>query len=439
MVFRPYTTISQNFKYIIDFNISSNRKFEIILNRINHTGRINATANIGYSPRDFKTKGEATRKRDQMAKRNNAQRNLNTAKRMTPYDAKIAGTFAEKPKTPKKEPRKPTANEMKANNNTMLELTRRIGNLRIWKPVFEKNLKEMNEGKVGRPYEYSDALIIWMMTVLTAVDGKFDTVAGLFQSILKCLGIKAPSPTRLLERANILTAEYIAEPDKELSERYGTHIHTIGVSSNVQDRCRRTGIDSSGLALSSMNRWRGKKWKTEVKDRGWLHLHVLSDVDTGEFLAYAITDESVGDAPMLKCLVEKALEGCHKIEVVYADGAYSSDENWIYLCSEKKIRFVTSFKVNTAPRNNGCLARGEAARLWCSLPYDEWVKVSGYGTRWKCECGFSDFKRLFPEVVTARSLIGMIRQVMCRIDFHNMYKETRARIMGTTGNGIVVA
>gem|GEM_PF-4006293 len=33
----------------------------------------------------------------------------------------------------------------------------------------------------------------------------------------------------------------------------------------------------------------------------------------------------------------------------------------------------------------------------------------------------------------------MIRQVMCRIDFHNMYKETRARIMGTTGNGIVVA
>ena len=213
----------------------------------------------------------------------------------------------------------------------------------------------------------------------------------------------------------------------------------MGVSSNVSERPRRVGIDASGLALSSINRWRTKKWKTEVKDRGWLHLHVLSDVDTGEFIAFAITDESVGDAPILKYLVEEALKKGHRLEVVYADGAYCSDENWIYLCSEKKLRFVTSFKVNTAPTNNGCLARGEAARLWCSLPYDEWVKESGYGTRWKCECTFSDFKRLFPEVVTARSQIGMIRQVICRIDFHNMYKETRARIMGTTGNGIAVA
>lgn len=358
---------------------------------------------------------------------------------MTPHDVKVAGTFAEKPAIAKAEPRKPTQEEMKANNNAMLELTRNIGDLTIWKPIFEEDLKRMNEGKVGRPFLYSDALIIWMMTVLTAVDGKFDTVAGLFQGILRFAGIAAPSPTRLLERANYLTTEYISKPCKELSERYGSSIYTMGASSNVTERPRRVGIDASGLALSSINRWRTKKWKTEVKDRGWLHLHVLSDVDTGEFIAFAITDESVGDAPILKYLVEEALKKGHRLEVVYADGAYCSDENWIYLCSEKKLRFVTSFKVNTAPTNNGCLARGEAARLWCSLPYDEWVKESGYGTRWKCECTFSDFKRLFPEVVTARSQIGMIRQVICRIDFHNMYKETRARIMRTTGNGIVVA
>ncbi len=373
-----------------------------------------------------------------MAKQNKAQRNLNATKRMTPRDIEIAGTFAEKPAVPKAEPRKPTQDEMRANNNAMLELTRHIGDLTRWKPIFDADLKQMNEGKVGRPFEYSDALIIWMMTVLTAVDGKFDTIAGLFQSILASVGIKAPSPTRLLERANGLAAEYVSNPSKELSERYGSRIYTVGVSANVVERTRRVGIDASGLALSSINRWRRKKWGTDVTDRGWLHLHVLSDVDTGEFIAYAITDESVGDSPLLKCLVQEALKKGHRFDVVYADGAYCSDENWTFLCSEKHIRFVTSFKVNTAPRKNGCSARGEAARLWCELPYDEWVKVSGYGTRWKCECSFSDFKRLFPEVVTARSLMGMIRQVICRIDFHNLYKETRARIMGVTGNGIVV-
>ena len=180
------------------------------------------------------------------------------------------------------------------------------------------------------------------MTILTAVDGKFDTIAGLFQGILRFAGIAAPSPTRLLERANYLTTEYISKPCKDLSERYGSSIYTMGVSSNVIERSRRVGIDASGLALSSINRWRTKKWKTEVKDRGWLHLHVLSDVDTGEFIAIAITDESVGDAPILKYLVEEALKKGHRLEVVYADGAYCSDENWIYLCSEKKLRFVTT-------------------------------------------------------------------------------------------------
>ncbi len=374
-----------------------------------------------------------------MAKKNKAQRNLNTAKRMTPYDVKVKGTFAEKPAIAKAEPRKATPEEVKANNNAMVELGRYIGNLTTWKPIFDENLAEMNRGKVGRPFDYSDAMIIWMMAVLTAVDGKFDIIAGLLQGLLGTLGIKAPSPTRLLERADELTEEFITKPNKELSERYGSQIYTIGTSSNVVERTRRVGIDATGVALSSINRWRSKKWGTDVKDRGWLHLHALTDVDTGEFIAFAITDETVGDAPMLKCLVEEALNRGHRFDVVFADGAYSSDENWTYLCTEKKLRFVTSFKVNTKPTMNGCPARGEAARLWCQLPYDEWVRVSGYGTRWKCECTFSDFKRLFPEVVTARSKIGMIRQVICRIDFHNMYKEVRARIMGTTGNGIVVA
>lgn len=131
---------------------------------------------------------------------------------MTPHDVKVAGTFAQKPAIAKAEPRKPTQEEMKANNNAMLELTRNIGDLTIWKPIFEEDLKRMNEGKVGRPFLYSDALIIWMMTILTAVDGKFDTVAGLFQGILRFAGIATPSPTRLLERANYLTTECISKP-----------------------------------------------------------------------------------------------------------------------------------------------------------------------------------------------------------------------------------
>lgn len=124
---------------------------------------------------------------------------------------------------------------------------------------------------------------------------------------------------------------------------------------------------------------------------------------------------------------------------LYADGAYASDENWRYLCRQNRIRFVTNFKVNTQPTSNGCPARGEAARLWCSLPYDEWASVSGYGTRWKCEAVFSDFKRIFGETVAARKPDGVIREVAGKIAVFNMYKARRAEIMGTTGNGVALA
>ena len=393
----------------------------------------------GYSPRDVPSNGGGHLESDQMAKQNKHQVYLNTTRRLTPYDVKVAGTFAEKPRTPKEAPRLPTKAEQLANNHAMEDLCRGIGDITKWIPVFERDLQQMNDGKVGRPFEYSDALIIWMMATLTAVDGKFDALAGFLQGMLAAVGVKAPSPTRLLERSNMLAAEYAKNPDKALSERYGKSVYMVGFNTNVIERARRCGIDATGLSLSSINRWRKKKWDTEPKDRGWLHLHCLSDVDTGEFIAYAVTDSSVGDAPMLRCLVSTALEAGHRIEKVFADGAYCTDENWIFMCAEKKLQFVTSFKVNTSPTNNGCLARGEAARLWCSLPYDEWVKVSGYGTRWKCECSFSDFKRLFPETITARSELGVLRQVMCRIDFYNMYKDTRAGIMKVTGNGIFVA
>lgn len=360
-------------------------------------------------------------------------------KRQTPFDVKVAGTFAQPPPVEKGPSRPLTYNEVHANNCSKFELMEFIGWIWRWKPMFDADLADMNRNKGrGRRFEFSDALVVWESSILTQASNDFRAAAGLLKGMLGSVGIPAPSYSRLNERMNALAEKYILEPDEETKSRYGEHIFVIGVSENVVERVRRCGIDASGLALSSSNRWRERKWGTGPKDKGWLQIHALCDVDSGEFIAYAITDESVGDAPLLKVLVEKALEKGHRIETVYADNAYCSDENWAYLCNEKKIKFVTSFRSNTVPHSNGCFARGEAAKLWCSLPYDEWVRQSGYGTRWKCECGFSDFKRLFPETITAHTLRGIIRQLMCRVDFYNLYKEFRAGVMGTTGNGIVI-
>ena len=137
-------------------------------------------------------------------------------------------------------------------------------------------------------------------------------------------------------------------------------------------------------------------------------------------------------------LVGQAEKEGHRFGTVYADGAYASNGNWIFLCRENGYRFVTSFRSDTVPANNGCVARGEAARLWCSLPYDEWVRISGYGTRWKCECVFSDLKRMLGEAVRARTKAGMIAEVEFKIRVFNGYKAVRAGIIGISGNGVAL-
>lgn len=342
---------------------------------------------------------------------------------MTPYDLEVAGTFAEKPRSERADPRRLTPEEVRANNRI---------------PIFKEDLENMNRNKVGAPFKYSDALIFWMTSVLSGFDSTFRYTDGFLTGILDVFGVPVPSPTRFLERSNQLFSSGHKKLPKEVANRYGDHVYAIYISPNVVDRPRRLGIDGSGLSLSNPNRWRLKKWEDGPKDRGWLHLHSLSDVDTGEFIGCILGDETVGDAPQLRPLVQGALDKGHRISVVYGDGAYCSDDNRKFLCSEKKIRFVTSFRIDTSPTNNGCAARGEAARLWCSLPYDELVKESGYGTRWKCECSFSDFKTIFPETVTATSQDGIVRQVMSGVSHYNEYKDLRARNMGVTGNGVVL-
>ena len=391
-----------------------------------------------YSPSPNKL-GEAIREPVyRMARRNKAQKNLKTDARLTPFDVKTKGTFAELPALPKEGPRKTTPEEMYANNHAKVELGRAIGNVSRMAEVFKSDLEDMNRGKRGRPFLFSDTLIIWMLSFFTVFNCDYRLVAGFTESLLRDKGVETPSFSRFHERVRMLKDGLLLPEDSPIRMKH-KGVLAVKVCNNVTDRVRRVGIDSTGINLSDTTYWRVNKWHQEKNVKGWLILHALSDVDSGEILAYAVSDDSVRDSPMLRILVEEAKNAGHRFDTVYADNAYAGVENWKFLCQENKYRFVTAFSVSTSPTNNGCLARGEAARLWCSLPYDRWVEESGYGTRWKCECVFSDFKRLFPETVTARKQQHIVAQISSRVDEFNDYKMIRAGLMHTTGNGVTIA
>lgn len=281
----------------------------------------------------------------------------------------------------------------------------------------------MNRGKTGRPFLYCNSLIFWILMTMTLNNMTFREAAGHAETRLKEHSRPSPKYSRLFERVKAILSDPVKKSDGILA---------VGVNPNVTGRIRRLGLDSSGFSLSDSPLWREVKWGTGNDHKGWLKLHALSDVDTGEIIAYAITTDKVGDSPMLGLLLLRALEAGHKASELYADGAYSSSDNFEIVCKQLGMRFVTSFKKNTKPTNNGSEARGEAARLWCRLPYDEWVEQSGYGIRWKCECVFSDIKRMLGEECVAKTLAGAVRRLKAKIIVFNEYKALRYDIM--TGN-----
>lgn len=373
-----------------------------------------------------------------MAKKGKLSKDKERTGRQTPRDVEIQGTFAEAPKPPKEPPREATAEEERANNIAMYEFCRQLGRVDLAVPQFKYELEEMNRGKRGRPFEFPDSMVLWIMSMMAVFDMTFRSAAGFASGLLEGYGMAAPSTSRLLERANMLVTGIVLTEESRLKAGIIDGVLLLQVSDNVVDRERRVGLDSSGFITVQQSLWRSVKWKTK-KVTHWLKAHVLSDLDSGEVIAYAVTLDSIGDPPMMVPLVKAAMEKGHKLKAIYGDGAYSSDKIWKYISQETDAKFITSFKKNTVPRNNGCQARGDASRLWCITPYHEWKKITGYGFRWKSECGFSDIKRTHGEEVKARTIYGQSREMFFKMRSFDLYKRKRAEIMKVTGNGVAIA
>lgn len=328
-------------------------------------------------------------------------------------------------KPAKKQVRKASPAETHANNHAAVRTSRLLIDPRPWMKAAESELEEMNRGKRGRPYTYCDSMIIWIMLFMGYQNMDYRHAAGTAAGIMDQYGLKAPCCSTIFVRIRELVSGLIlgAPPtDSRIMSRY--------VRPCRDGRARELAADSTGLNLTETSLWRKNKWGAGPEYRGWLKLHAITDCDTNEILAYVLTDETVNDTAVFGTLLEMAVCAGYGIRSVRADAAYGSNENFRH-CAERKIRFIPKMKSNTRPKNRGCAERGDAARLWVSLPYDLWLQATGYGRRWKVECTFSDLKRLITEHVSARTEDGMNTLVAAMVKAFDIHKEIRNELMAS--------
>ena len=282
---------------------------------------------------------------------------------------------------------------------------RNRGSLTIWfTPEAIAGWKAQARTTPGGQRHYSDLAIETALTLRAVFRLALRQSEGLIGSIMQLLEIDLPVPdhTTLSRRACGLPVRSHG--------RLGTgELHLI--------------VDSTGLKLRGAGEWLFEKHGT-AKRRSWRKLHIGIDADTGEIVAFDLTDKDVDDASHVAPLLDQLTEAPTSF---MGDGAYG--RSFVLegvLAKNPNAKFivppckgaVTGPTAATSPtqRDQHVLAVDAHGRM-------NWQKTTGYNRRSKVEASISRYKRVIGDTLKSRDDARRVTEVAIAIKSLNRMRK----------------
>jgi IS5 family transposase len=260
---------------------------------------------------------------------------------------------------------------------------------------WDHELSQMNEGKVGEPYDYPDSF----MQLLGYMRAYFHLPYRQTQGVViahaskKVPGI--PDYSTISRRINKL--------EIKINERLGNDIVIA--------------LDSTGIKVANRGEWIRHKWHVR---KGYLKIHVAVDIKRKRILSLEVTSEEVHDGRILKKLVDNASEN-NNLKGILADCMYDSNNNFRYL-SKNHIKPGIKTRSNSKVKSTNCHARNMSV-VKQQANFKRWKRSVSYGHRWMAETVFSSIKRMFGEHVTARKFSNMVKEIFLKATLYNMFNR----------------
>jgi transposase len=246
-------------------------------------------------------------------------------------------------------------------------------------PKYLKQLKPKKHKNPGRPFAFSDELILMLLMIKIPFKLPYRMLEGFTKYILN--GIKLPTYSLTCKRAIKL------------------HLNLPALSSK---RPHTILVDSSGIKVLGEGEWKVKV-HGKGRPRKWIKLHMAIDAKTQEIVAELTTDSSVGDPTAFSDLFTQINR---QVKEVIADGAYDSSD----------IRGLIKRQGGKAlippPKNGICsgidVDRDQAVLDIRALGGDKiarsiWGKLTGYSRRALVETTFSRYKKMCGEKAFSRT------------------------------------
>lgn len=175
-------------------------------------------------------------------------------------------------------------------------------------------------------------------------------------------------------------------------------------------------IDSTGFSTSRFERWSNYKWgKKEGRERMWVKAHACIGCKTNIFLSVEVTEKDVGDASMLKQVVNNNIL-YFDIKKFVADKAYSSREIMDYINNLGLKPFIP-FRRNATGSPKG--------RMIWRIMYDEFTNnnpsfMENYHKRSNIETGFHMIKANYGDSLMTKKFDANVNEIKIKFLCHNI-------------------
>jgi hypothetical protein len=262
---------------------------------------------------------------------------------------------------------------------------------------WDRDLEELNRGKLGRNYAYPWAFIELLMLIHVIFHLPYRQLEGFLRGLSKLVPeIKPTDYTNIWRRGTKMKLD--------LSETILSSDEPVVIA-----------VDSTGIKVTNRGEWMREKWRIH---RGWIKVHLAVDVKTKQIVAIEVTDERVSDGSKFNSLIDQAegnISG-FRIKESLGDGAFDRREIFDHL-QEKGIQPIIKTRSNAIAKSRGSPARVNAVREMKSLGYQNWKQKYSYGRRWAAETVFSAVKRISGEHVAATKKENMMQEVILSSHF----------------------
>lgn len=269
---------------------------------------------------------------------------------------------------------------------------------------WDKELEEMNNGKIGEPFHYPDTFVLMLGYAKVYFHLPYRQTEGIVKGHARDKIPSIPDFSTINRRVNRLD---IRKEDESKEKSQNNYVIIA--------------IDSTGIKVTNRGQWMNKKWNTGRGKKGYLKIHVAVDTKSKKILSMEVTDEHVHDNKMLPELVDDIAKSNNGfiVDRILADGAYDSNDTFRCLSHNGIIPGIKVRK-NCRVRKTAHLFRNLSV-ISQRNDIQQWKDSVSYGQRWIAETVFSSMKRIFGEYVYSIKKENMKQELMLKASLHNKF------------------